>query len=159
MEVVRDVRGLQRVLILIHSRSGSSMEIFGLETLARQTDICVCSHPTGGEMPLRRTRTFDSERQEAHTVLENDDVGGDDGMRTEMDSKPEGKVSNLPEILKYPLSSSALARPLLLLLLWFSSIWLNKNDREIYILVLKIQISQLPVHGNNLRLLTNQKGK
>lgn len=126
MEVVRDVRGLQRVLILIPSRSGSSMEIFGLETLARhgkQTDICVCSHPTGGEMPLRRTRTFDSERQEAHTVLENDDVGGDDGMRTEMDSKPEGKVSNLPEKLKYLLSSSALARPLLLLLLlmWFSS--------------------------------------
>lgn len=27
-------------------------------------------------MPLRRTRTFDSERQEVHTVLGNDDVDG-----------------------------------------------------------------------------------
>lgn len=55
------------------------METFGPGTLARrgkQTDICVCSHPRGGEMPLRRTRTFDSERQEVHTVLGNDDVDG-----------------------------------------------------------------------------------
>lgn len=40
----------------------------------------VCVHILrGGEMPLRRTRTFDSERQEVHTVLEND-VGEDDVM-------------------------------------------------------------------------------
>ena len=32
-------------------------------------------------MPLRRTRAFDSPRQEVHTVLENDDVGGDDVRR------------------------------------------------------------------------------
>lgn len=60
------------------------MKIFGLGILARdgkQTDICVCSHPMGGEIPVRRTRTFDSERPEVHTVLENDDVGRDDAMR------------------------------------------------------------------------------
>lgn len=60
------------------------MKIFGLETLARhgkQADICVCSHPAGGEMPLKRTRTFDSERPEVQTVLENDDVGDEGGKK------------------------------------------------------------------------------
>ena len=90
----------------------------------------LCSHPTGGEMPSRRTATFDFERQEVHTVLENDDVGGDDVMCKKIDSKPDGNVSNLPEKLKSPLSSSSLASALLRLLLWFSSIWLNKNGRE-----------------------------
>lgn len=71
------------------------MKIFGLGILAKhakQTDICVCSHPTGGEMPLRRTRMFDSERPEIHTVLENDDVGGDDVMREKKNGENRFKV-------------------------------------------------------------------
>lgn len=60
-------------------------------------------------MPLRGTRTFDSERPEVHAVLENDDVGGDDVMRKKkgkMDSKSDRNVSNLPEKPKSPISSS-----------------------------------------------------
>lgn len=88
------------------------MKIFGLGTLARhgkQTDICVYSHPTGGEMPLRRTRTFDSERPEVHAVVEND-VGGDDVMR-------DRNVSNLPEKSESLCSSSSSLGTSLLLLL------------------------------------------
>ena len=56
--------------------------VFRLETLAKhgkQDDICVCSHPVGGEMPLKRTRTLDSEKSEVQTVLENEDVGDEGG--------------------------------------------------------------------------------
>lgn len=58
------------------------MKIFGLETLAKhgkQADICVRSHPLGGGKPLRRTRTFDSEKSEVHAALEND--VGENGFR------------------------------------------------------------------------------
>lgn len=71
-----------------------------------------------GEIALRETRMFDPKRPDIHTVLENDDAGGEE---------LKSNVSNLPEKLKSPHSSSSPVICLLFLLpLWFSLIWLSK---------------------------------